>query len=68
MNFLGCVQKSMKQDICLVYNCHTYIYIRYMPIFHVVSDVCSCKLAVFHEAQAAQLAHHSNQQVYLMNI
>jgi len=33
----------------------TYIYIRYIPFFHVVSDVCPCILAGFHEAR------HSNQ-------
>jgi hypothetical protein len=66
MNFLGCValcaKKYETRYICLVYNCNKYIYIRYIPIFHVVSDVCPCILAGFHEA------HHSNQQVNPMNL
>ncbi len=55
-------KKKYKQDICLEYYCNAYIYVRYMPIFHVASDVFSCLLAGFSRA------HHPNWPVNLMKL
>jgi hypothetical protein len=62
MVYVWMCAKSTKQDTCLEYYCNAYIYVRYIPIFHVISDVCSCLLSGFCRA------HHPNQPANLMKL